>query len=321
MTIDESSNVSERIDKVFENIAMAETQGLQENFQNKIIEYATRIQNGESREKVLEGLPDSFTSAISIHLLRDRIKEYYPSSSEKNETSLEGLIDMDQLEFAKWLQENRNSLEKITTQATSMSGKPITIHPFGSSSLSYYDLLTLRPEYRAQAISSISNCIISPEYQESSEYLRSIRSQEERYTNSDSNPDWFSLNFGDTRNKEKDGMRRKGYLTLDPVSIDSFKENIPTIIHDINESLTGRYNGAFKITQKLSTLLNQFDNMVVHGADEREVDIALKIITEVLDRNNIKSKISQKGKDGFDKKGKKTSHTKLLEEQILRREL
>lgn len=295
----------------------------------KVQEYIGRVKSGETIESFGE-IPQSWKTMIeentetpiekqkSIDSLKEEILKTYetPENKETNDR----LEKLTQMEFAKWLQDNKARLEQITKEGKSMSGKVVQLKPFGNS-LKYYDLLTLRPEFRQQAISEISAEIIQPGFEEGREYYKKTRALEDLYKNSDSNPDWLEFHFGNTQNTESDGMRRKGYITLDSGSLKEFEDKIPQIVQDLNRSLSGKYNGSFKLTQKLINLVNRFDNFVIHGANEQEVDIALDIISSVLEKNGVKNKIAQKGKDGFDKKGKKTSHTKLLEEKIENGEL
>lgn len=301
---------------IFDRLNDGIRKGLKDNFQEKVERYVNEINSGKSKEVVLDGLSSSFVNAVE-----DQLKPKNEIISvEGREISLENLKNLNQMDFALWLQGNKDSLEKLTKETVSFSGKQITKNPIGES-LGYYNLLTLRPEYRSQAILDLNAVVRKPDFDTATEYYRTTRSEEEKYTNSDSNPDWLQFNFGDTRNTEEDGMRRKGYITIDTTSLDVFESKVKDVIYDLQNILPGKYNGSFKVSQNLSKLLNQFDNIVIHGGNEEEVDNALGIISDVLGKNGIKNEIAQKGKDGKDKNNKKTSHTRLLEEKIINNEL
>jgi hypothetical protein len=318
----------------------------------KIQEYIERINSGKEKIEDFGDIPESWKKIIleNTQLPKDTSSELSSIPDEKEKTpndpassfvniaeeklisykeiisiegkeiNLEHLKDLSQADFALWLQENKNELEKLTKEIININNKKVTINPIGSN-LSYYSLLTLRPEYRARAIINLESNIIEPSFDEARDYFKTTMAEEGKYENSDSNPDWLQFNFGDTRNTEEDGMRRKGYITVENDSIENFKGNIKNIIYDLQNILPDKYNGSLKISQKLSTLLNQFDNIVVHGANDEEVDKALSLISDTLEKNGILNKIIQKGKDGENMKGQKTSHTRLLEEKIKNQEL
>ncbi len=74
---DDNLTTEEHITKTFNAIAEAASEGLKTNFQEKIAKYVQEIKSGTPEEKVFEGLPDSFTSAIKAKLLESKIKELY----------------------------------------------------------------------------------------------------------------------------------------------------------------------------------------------------------------------------------------------------
>jgi hypothetical protein len=309
-------DTSEEITQIFDKLSQGAKEGLKNSFAKKVEKYVNEINSGIPKVKVFEGLPPSFVSAVEEQL--QSAKESI--SIEGKELGLEHLGNLSQEDFAQWLQLNKDLLKKVTKEAKSLTGKKIMLNPI-ENSLSYYNLLTLRPEYRSQAIIDMESIIQKPDFDKAREYYRTTMAEEEKYSNSDSNPDWLEFNFGDTHNTEEDGMRRKGYITIDTTSLELFESKVKDVIYDLNTILPGQYNGSFKISQNLSTLINQFDNIVIHGGNEEEVEKALAVISDVLEKNGIKNEITQRGKDGQNKEGKKTSHTRLLEEKIVNNEL
>ena len=263
-------------------------------------------ENNRVTTKTKDGVVKTFT----IEEFKNFLKE------EENKDKVD-LSKMNQNEFAQWIQDNKDYLHSIKKEATSLAGKRITVKPFEDK---YYELLTVRPEYRREFIEN-KGVLPEVDFDEAKEYYKTFQKEEDKYTNSESNPDWIQFNFGNTTNTESDGNRRKGYITISENSINSFKNNIPELVSKLNKALENNYNGSFKITQKLSTLKNQFDNLVIHGANAQEVQIALGIINKTLLENGVSNQISQIGIDGKNKKGVKTSHTRLLEEKIQNNEL
>lgn len=306
----------------------------------KIQEYINRIKSGNEKLEDFGDIPESWKKIIidnttntcesstvnknELTTTNETEQQLKPRieiiSFEGKEINLENLKDLDQYSFAVWLQNNKYMLEN-REQHIIVNGKKRVTNAFKRGALTYYELLTLRPEYRSQAIIDANAVAQKQDFDQSVEYFHTTMAEQARYANSDYNPDWIEFSFGNTRNTEIDAMRRKGYITIDNHSLLGFKEKIKNIIYDLQNILTGKYNGSFKLTQNLSKLVNQFDNFVVHGGNEQEVDIALDIISDVLNKNGIENKITQKGKDGKNKKGEKTSHTQMLEEKIIHNEL
>ncbi len=219
---------------------------------------------------------------------------------------------LSQHEFAYWLQNNRSVLESELKKTKNLAGHEIEVNPYQNG---YYNLLTVKPELR-QLIIAQQGILADAPFDDARTYYKMMMQEEGKYKNADSNPDWLEFSFGATKNTEADGMRRKGYITISPASLETFKGSVPEILKKLNEALEGKYNGSFKIAQKLTTLTNQFDNIVIHGANEQEVDKALEIIHKVLSENSIINSIAQKGKDGIKENGDKTSHTSLLADKI-----
>lgn len=219
---------------------------------------------------------------------------------------------LSQQEFAYWLQNNRSILESEFKKTKNLAGHEIEVNPYQNG---YYNLLTAKPELRQLIIAQQGTLADAP-FDDARTYYKMMMQEEEKYKNADSNPDWLEFSFGATKNTEADGMRRKGYITISPASLETFKGSVPDMLKKLNEALDGQYNGSFKVAQKLTTLTNQFDNIVIHGANEQEVDKALEIIHKVLSENNVMNSIAQKGKDGIKENGEKTSHTSLLADKI-----
>jgi hypothetical protein len=284
-------------------------------------EYVDAVKKGEmTKEQAMQALEEigRKNSAAYAELKALEQKQSTSNVVEEGSGGVSGdLSKMNQSEFAQWIQDNKDYLHSIERESTSMAGKKIIVKPFENQ---YYDLLTVRPEHREQFIKN-KGVLSEVDFNEAREYYKTLQKEEAKYSNSDSNPDWIQFNFGNTTNTEVDGNRRKGYITISENSIDNFKGNISNLIAELNKALEGNYNGSFKIAQKLGTLKNQFDNLVIHGANAQEVQNALNIINKTLLENGVDNKISQIGIDGKNKKGDKTSHTRLLEEKIQNNEL
>lgn len=281
-----------------------------------IVDGEVIFENGQSQKDV-----SSYMNITAEDAWFAKNKEQFIKEQPKEEIGSVGVggdkSKMNQSEFAQWIQDNKDYLHSIERESTSLAGEKITVKPFENQ---YYDLLTVRPEHREQFIKN-KGVLSEVDFNEAKEYYKTLQKEEDKYSNSDSNPDWLQFNFGNTTNTEADGNRRKGYITISENSIDNFKGNISNLIAELNKALEGNYNGSFKIAQKLGTLKNQFDNLVIHGANAQEVQKALDIINKTLLENGVDNKISQIGIDGKNKKGNKTSHTRLLEEKIQNNEL
>lgn len=74
---DTNMTIEEHITRTFNAMAEGAKEGLNRNFQEKVSKYVQEIKSGTPEEKVFEGLPDSFTSAIKAKLLESEIKELY----------------------------------------------------------------------------------------------------------------------------------------------------------------------------------------------------------------------------------------------------
>lgn len=74
---DDSITTEEHIIKTFNAMAEGAKEGLNKNFKEKIAKYVQEIKSGTPEEKVFEGLPESFTSAIKAKLLESEIQELY----------------------------------------------------------------------------------------------------------------------------------------------------------------------------------------------------------------------------------------------------
>jgi hypothetical protein len=72
-----SISVEREIEQTFQRLADGAREGLKQNFQEKIIQYVNRINSGEPKHKVLEGLPSSFVSAVEEKLLKSEIENLY----------------------------------------------------------------------------------------------------------------------------------------------------------------------------------------------------------------------------------------------------
>jgi muramidase (phage lysozyme)/soluble cytochrome b562 len=223
-----------------------------------------------------------------------------------------------QQEFAYWLQNNIDNLANIKRPSDAPSGFSPLIS--NSNSRAIYDILTARPENRIKTLLSTNEKV---DYKKETAYYEKFKNKiYNLFTNSDSNGGWFQLNFGNQKNTEKDGLRRKGYITVSKNNLDLFTSNLSSILSGLNSELQQKgYNGSFKVSSSLERLSDSFDNIVIHGANELEVDKALQIINEYLTKNNIENIIAQKGKDGNLKDGSKSSHTQILAESVRNKEV
>lgn len=221
-------------------------------------------------------------------------------------------------EFAYWLQDNIEQLLIITTPSDAPSGKSPILLTKNSNII--YNLLTLRPENRLKGLLLKLDKLDVKKIRDYKSLFTTkliLEFENHRY---DGN--WFNLLYGNTKNTEKDGRRRKAYITIEKNNLFKFTDNILDILKQIDVALKAEgYNGSFKTTSSLLRLSESFDNIVIHGANEAEVDKAVKVIQKVLSDNNIKNKFAQKGKDGSLKDGTHSSHTDILAEKVVNNEV
>lgn len=234
-----------------------------------------------------------------------------PHNKESEKSLLE---KMNQDEFADWLSNN------LTEEDIRSGG--------------IYGLLTIRPENRDQFIKDKLDESRDPSvkgilFQRREKMLSDLKKWSADNENvlrkygkskniegieSEEGDGWFHYKINESKiPREKD--RIKGYISLAADKI--LEEFNPTVISDILETLkdTG-YHGQVKFPSKGSALYDKFDNIVIHGNNSTETQKALVIINDVLKKHQIKTVLEKTGKDGVDEKGKKTSHTDLLAQQV-----
>ncbi len=185
-----------------------------------------------------------------------------------------------------------------------------------------YEVLTARPELRKNAMNTFARM---PGWKDREsqpegwkEYRDKVKSLEKKFSNSEFDGAWLHFTHKDPQNKEADGKRRKGYITVGETSLTDFEVNIESIIRDINTDLSRVYNGKMKISSSLKNLQEKFDNIVLHGANRQEVVRAMSMVKNVLREHNIAVSGEQLGIDGksiID--GEKTSHSMILAEKIV----
>ncbi|MBP6926312.1 MAG: hypothetical protein KBB70_01285 [Candidatus Pacebacteria bacterium] len=261
-------------------------EGFKEDAIRKIDQYTNEIKSGKDKEYVLSGAPEAWRKEVERRLAGEE-----GTKKEKEVSRLEG---MSQVEFATYLvsQKVQFSLDKI------------------------YDLLTVRPELRTALMNSSAEDW-SKNFSPSKEYKEQVqRIENNKELRGDSNPAWTSMEINNTENKEKDG-RHKGYVTMPSNDAILFAENLEANMKDLYQVLkTAGYNGSLKVPASLSGLKLRFDNIVMHGATEKDVDLALPIIEEFLASKNLHVEGTKKGIDQKNEEGKKKSHTELLAEKV-----
>ncbi len=178
-----------------------------------------------------------------------------------------------------------------------------------------YELLTCRKEFRDFYLKE-NREEWSKRFEVNKDYLNQITNLEnDKSMDSSSNPGWFGVNIGDSRNKEKDG-RRKGYLTISIDDIDKISDSVENIMKEmVNILKNSGYNGAIKIPHSFNGLKLRFDNIVMHGATTLDVELGLKVIGDFLKNKNIKIEQIERGIDK-EEDGKKKSHTEILAEEV-----
>jgi hypothetical protein len=261
-------------------------EGFKEDALRKIEQYTNDIKAGKDKEYVLGGAPESWRNEVERRLATEE-----DTKKEKQPSPFEG---MSQVEFASYLvsQKAPFSLDKI------------------------YDLLTVRPELRTELMNSTGESW-SKNFSPSKEYKEQVeRIENNKELRGDSNPAWTSMEINNTENKEKDG-RHKGYVTMPSQDALLFAENLESNMKELYKALQAAgYNGSLKVPASLSGLKLRFDNIVIHGATEKDVDLALPIIQEFLTSKNLHVEGTKKGIDQKNSDGKKKSHTELLAEKV-----
>lgn len=302
----------------------------------KVQEYVARINAGESKEEIFEGLPQSFRDGIdralssddtsfvsfesvvpedisetqsdreSIEAIEKELGISHASEQEGDEEALVATLDQDQ--FAEWL------VEHVT--------------PEDARKVDIYTLLTVRPENRLafleDALSSGAQQLVERRIA-MLPTLRAWATEAEKVLNAHkdgairgvSGTGWnhFVINEGEVP-KEED--RAKGYVCLS--GEEALTQFTPVVMEDILESLRGAgYHGQVKFPMTGGQLFDKFDNIVVHGDSDEETLKALTIIRDVLATHVLEVKFTQSGKDGIDEEGKKTSHSDLLAKQVYKK--
>ncbi|HRH31383.1 MAG TPA: hypothetical protein PK950_01830 [Candidatus Paceibacterota bacterium] len=261
-------------------------EGFKEDAIRKIEQYTNEIKAGKDKEYVLSGAPEAWRKEVERRLAGEE--------GTKKEKQLSPLEGMSQVEFAAYLvnQKTQFSLDKI------------------------YDLLTVRPELRNELLNSSAEAW-SKNFSPSKEYKEQVqRIENNKELRGDSNPAWTSMEINNTENKEKDG-RHKGYVTMTSQDALLFAENLENNMKELHKALQAAgYNGSLKVPASLSGLKLRFDNIVIHGATEKDVDLALPIIQEFLASKNLHIEGTKKGIDQKNEEGKKKSHTELLAEKV-----
>jgi hypothetical protein len=175
-----------------------------------------------------------------------------------------------------------------------------------------YDLLTVRPELREAKLNESDTewskrFVTDPAYKNAVNVIDNNKEMK-----GTANPAWVGITINDPTNKEKDG-RHKGYVTISAASIDNFATNVLTTVEDLfNELKAAGYNGHLKMPSSRNGLVLRFDNIVIHGASQADVALALPIIEKYL---TSKGMMVEGTKTGIDKNN--TSHTDLLAEDVI----
>lgn len=222
------------------------------------------------------------------------VEPTYPADGSKD------ISKLSQDDFAHYLQEN---------------------HSDNLSQEQIYKLLTVRPEFRESMLNE------SPEewanrFERNTDY----REQNNRIDNSPelrgtSNPGWTGISIGDPTNQATEG-RHKGYLTVSGDSVRNLAKNVEKTFRDLHSILEkAGYNGHLKMPGTFSDLLLRFDNIVIHGATQADIDLAIPIIEKYLQDNGINVESTKTGLDVKDSSGKETSHTNALAEKVKNKSL
>lgn len=185
-----------------------------------------------------------------------------------------------------------------------------------------YEVLTARPELRKNAMDTFTRMPgwkdREPQPEGWKEYTDKVKSLEKKFPNSEYDGAWLHFTYKNPTNKEADGKRRKGYVTMAESSTHIFEKNLAQIMDDIDLHLAAVYSGKMKISISLKNLREKFDNIVLHGANKQEVVKALYIVKSVLEKYKIVLSGEQFGIDGKSLiDGEKTSHSMLLAEKIV----
>jgi len=194
-----------------------------------------------------------------------------------------------QREFAEWLVKNRKSESDI------------------------YELLTRRPEFRnltKAEIAALMNAVLIAEFRawagshgdnwynlRANNNIPGVRAlgKDSKWTN-------FEINNG----TGSPAQTFKGYLTFTDVLRDLTPAELNAFMQELQKA---GFNGQVKIAPTGARAKFYFDNIVIHGASEAEVDKAIDIAQKLFG-----AKLAAVNK-GMDKGGK--SHSELLAEAVL----
>lgn len=255
---------------------------------------------------------------IQIEKLRQELRApEKPVSIEKGIENV-SLEYMSQEDFAEYLKENLGDI--LREREAVKKNNEHTLKLWLKNSL--YGLLTVRPQKRQHALEAFIGKVTEEDnvpQEKWMPYLGKIKSIKDKFDNTDYSGAWLQFNFGNRKNTEGDGKRRKGYLTITEKSVEAYAQKVDSIMEEANQELKAvGYNGSFKISNNLKQLTNQFDSIVAHGANFDEVTKALDILKNVLTKNGVEVESEQRGMDekGLIDPTENASHTQLLAEKI-----
>lgn len=292
----------------------------------KIEEYVSRIKSGESKESILDGLPEVFKIAIEKGL-KERDTAFEDEQNLINDSS-----DLNDISEVR----NRLGIETKKTEESFDEVESMSMEDFAvwfakevkerniKSKESAYDILTSRPEFRNLRIQKAfgDSAPLMALYHEKSEDIISFKKQTETEMSgvegSEYVPDsWDHYKINDEK-KDSD-KTYKGYLTIDKDQV------LILFTPEIRKGIVRRliqsgYKGQVKFPVTGSRALFAYDNIVMHGIDSENVDKGLNVVQDFLKESQIKFDEPKYGIDLKNEKGESQSYTirvaELLENSI-----
>lgn len=281
--------------------------------EQKINEYVARIQAGESKESIFEGLPDSFKSSIE-----EKLTAIEPGINSEDRKKLSGWEAS--YELAKIAQREGVDLSKISREeyvdyaiknSLAIDDSQLRTSSADRMATSVEDAVASRKERRKNILENVDALFARFAYEMKEKASQDNRFLEDgirvRQGTKDSNS-W--LFFGINKSITEGGTETfKSYISvkdLNTLTPDRFK-GLMRALRDAG------YNGDIKIFQDLSGQgLSLNDQMVMHGATEADAKLALNVAEKFFGDD-----VDQKG-FGKDEviDGSNTSYSQILAQKI-----
>jgi predicted RNA methylase len=188
--------------------------------------------------------------------------------------------------FLEWQRDNKRPGQKDVSQMTQdeyAEHLAKTIDPASNDAIQdmIYNQLVKRPEFRKKG-----GKLTKEEQTAAYQRMMAIEKIPGVYTGGG----WTSASINDSKTKNADGTRSKGYLTFADVLKSLTPEAFNAYIVALEEA---GYNGAVKTVGRApfsaDRLMMGFDNIVVHGRSEADVDLAISVAKSVFGGSSFTS--------------------------------